>query len=241
MGFQRVYRILDRDVTFATYGDRFRIAAEGLFGGGPGAKAEILRPARRPEDSRSGPSSSSRSAAATGSSSAPVAGVATVHPASATQASPSATGWTASQATRTRTRAEPVLRPEAARPGHSRPAGARTVRADPGSGLGATEVRPRQLGAAALPDAAQVPAAGSDRHRRPGTAACPRCPGRGRSGGRCARPATPHRSGPSAPRARPAPVSALRRLALPPFVEGDELRHVFRIHAPRWGRSCRWR
>ena len=45
MGFQRVYRILDRGVTFATYGDRFRIGAEGLFGGGPGATAEtyVLR------------------------------------------------------------------------------------------------------------------------------------------------------------------------------------------------------
>ncbi len=42
MGFQRVYRILDRDVTFATYGDRFRIGAEGLFGGGAGATAETF-------------------------------------------------------------------------------------------------------------------------------------------------------------------------------------------------------
>ena len=45
MGFQRIYRILESDVTFATYGDRFRIGAEGLFGGGPGATAEtcVLR------------------------------------------------------------------------------------------------------------------------------------------------------------------------------------------------------
>ena len=45
MGFQRVYRILESGVTFATYGDRFRIGAEGLFGGGPGATAEtyVLR------------------------------------------------------------------------------------------------------------------------------------------------------------------------------------------------------
>jgi N-methylhydantoinase B len=40
MGFQRIYRVLEEDVTFATYGDRFRIAPEGLFGGSPGAKAE---------------------------------------------------------------------------------------------------------------------------------------------------------------------------------------------------------
>lgn len=42
MGFQRIYRILQEDVTFATYGDRFRIAPEGLFGGAPGAKAETF-------------------------------------------------------------------------------------------------------------------------------------------------------------------------------------------------------
>ena len=42
MGFQRVYRILDDGVTFATYGDRFRIGAEGRFGGGPGATAETF-------------------------------------------------------------------------------------------------------------------------------------------------------------------------------------------------------
>ena len=40
MGFQRVYRIIESGVTFATYGDRFRLGAEGLFGGGPGATAE---------------------------------------------------------------------------------------------------------------------------------------------------------------------------------------------------------
>ena len=42
MGFQRTYRILDRGVTFATYGDRFRVGAEGRFGGGPGARAETF-------------------------------------------------------------------------------------------------------------------------------------------------------------------------------------------------------
>jgi N-methylhydantoinase B len=42
MGFQRIYRILEEDVTFATYGDRFRIAPEGVFGGAPGAKAETF-------------------------------------------------------------------------------------------------------------------------------------------------------------------------------------------------------
>ena len=42
MGFQRIYRILDGNVTFATYGDRFRIGAEGMFGGGPGATAETF-------------------------------------------------------------------------------------------------------------------------------------------------------------------------------------------------------
>ena len=42
MGFQRIYSILEDDVTFATYGDRFRIAPDGLFGGMPGAKAETF-------------------------------------------------------------------------------------------------------------------------------------------------------------------------------------------------------
>ena len=42
MGFQRIYRVLAEDVTFATYGDRFRIAPEGVFGGSPGAKAETF-------------------------------------------------------------------------------------------------------------------------------------------------------------------------------------------------------
>ncbi len=42
MGFQRIYRVLEEDVTFATYGDRFRIAPEGVFGGEPGAKAETF-------------------------------------------------------------------------------------------------------------------------------------------------------------------------------------------------------
>ena len=41
-GFQRIYRVLAEDVTFATYGDRFRIAPEGVFGGSPGAKAETF-------------------------------------------------------------------------------------------------------------------------------------------------------------------------------------------------------
>jgi len=40
LGFTRVYEILKDDVTFATYGDRFRFAPEGLFGGLPGARAE---------------------------------------------------------------------------------------------------------------------------------------------------------------------------------------------------------
>ena len=49
MGFQRVYRILESGVTFATYGDRFRLGAEGLFGGGPGATAEsfVMRGGQR--------------------------------------------------------------------------------------------------------------------------------------------------------------------------------------------------
>ncbi len=42
MGFQRAYRVLAPDVVFATYGDRFRIPPEGLFGGGPGARAETF-------------------------------------------------------------------------------------------------------------------------------------------------------------------------------------------------------
>ncbi len=42
MGFQRIYRVLAENVTFATYGDRFRIAPEGVFGGSPGAKAETF-------------------------------------------------------------------------------------------------------------------------------------------------------------------------------------------------------
>ncbi|MDP6342285.1 MAG: hydantoinase B/oxoprolinase family protein, partial [Alphaproteobacteria bacterium] len=39
LGFQRRYLILDDDVTFATYSDRFRLAPEGLFGGNEGARA----------------------------------------------------------------------------------------------------------------------------------------------------------------------------------------------------------
>ncbi|MBH67851.1 MAG: methylhydantoinase [Rhodospirillaceae bacterium] len=42
MGFQRIYKILSDGVTFATYGDRFRIAPDGLLGGHPGAKAETF-------------------------------------------------------------------------------------------------------------------------------------------------------------------------------------------------------
>ena len=42
MGFQRIYKILKEDVTFATYGDRFKIAPEGIKGGFPGAKAETF-------------------------------------------------------------------------------------------------------------------------------------------------------------------------------------------------------
>jgi N-methylhydantoinase B len=41
LGFQRVYEITADEVTFAAYGDRFEIAPEGLFGGEPGAKAEV--------------------------------------------------------------------------------------------------------------------------------------------------------------------------------------------------------
>ena len=42
MGFERSYRILSPGVQFATYGDRFTTPAEGLFGGGHGARAEIV-------------------------------------------------------------------------------------------------------------------------------------------------------------------------------------------------------
>ena len=42
LGFEKSYRILEDGVTFATYGDRFRIAPPGLFGGGPGRHAENL-------------------------------------------------------------------------------------------------------------------------------------------------------------------------------------------------------
>jgi N-methylhydantoinase B len=37
LGTRRVYRIIDDDVTFNSYSDRFRIAPWGLFGGAPGA------------------------------------------------------------------------------------------------------------------------------------------------------------------------------------------------------------
>jgi N-methylhydantoinase B len=42
LGFEKSYRILEDGVTFATYGDRFRIAPPGLFGGGPGRHAANL-------------------------------------------------------------------------------------------------------------------------------------------------------------------------------------------------------
>ena len=42
MGFQRSYRILDDGVVFATYGDRFRLAAAGVFGGCAGITAETF-------------------------------------------------------------------------------------------------------------------------------------------------------------------------------------------------------
>lgn len=40
LGFRRVYEILADGVTFATYSDRFKLAAQGLFGGEPGETAE---------------------------------------------------------------------------------------------------------------------------------------------------------------------------------------------------------
>ena len=45
LGFQRVYEILSDDVTFATYGDRFELQPQGLFGGasGEGAEAYVMR------------------------------------------------------------------------------------------------------------------------------------------------------------------------------------------------------
>jgi N-methylhydantoinase B len=39
MGLSRHYEILKNGVTFATYSDRFRLAADGLFGGKPGGRA----------------------------------------------------------------------------------------------------------------------------------------------------------------------------------------------------------
>ncbi len=42
MGLERAYHILDDDVQFATYCDRFTSGAQGLFGGGNGAPAESL-------------------------------------------------------------------------------------------------------------------------------------------------------------------------------------------------------
>jgi N-methylhydantoinase B len=45
LGLVRRYHILDDDVTFATYSDRFRVAPEGLFGGREGERAatHVLR------------------------------------------------------------------------------------------------------------------------------------------------------------------------------------------------------
>ena len=40
MGFQRKYIILNDNIIFATYGDRFKIPPKGLFGGSEGSKAE---------------------------------------------------------------------------------------------------------------------------------------------------------------------------------------------------------
>ena len=42
LGFQRIYEILRDDVTFATYGDRFELQPQGLFGGEPGMCAEAI-------------------------------------------------------------------------------------------------------------------------------------------------------------------------------------------------------
>jgi N-methylhydantoinase B len=42
LGARRVYRILEDDVSFNCYSDRFRIAPWGLFGGGPGEKTRFL-------------------------------------------------------------------------------------------------------------------------------------------------------------------------------------------------------
>ena len=41
LGFERSYRILEDGVQFATYSDRFVSPAQGLFGGEPGARAEM--------------------------------------------------------------------------------------------------------------------------------------------------------------------------------------------------------
>ncbi len=42
MGARRVYRILDDDVSFNCYSDRFRIAPWGLFGGRPGSPSQFF-------------------------------------------------------------------------------------------------------------------------------------------------------------------------------------------------------
>jgi N-methylhydantoinase B len=40
LAFRKVYEILEDGVTFATYGDRFKIAADGIFGGHSGSTAQ---------------------------------------------------------------------------------------------------------------------------------------------------------------------------------------------------------
>jgi N-methylhydantoinase B len=49
MGFCRRYLITRDDVSFATYGDRFAFAPQGLFGGAPGQRAGsyVLRAGQR--------------------------------------------------------------------------------------------------------------------------------------------------------------------------------------------------
>lgn len=42
MGCERIYEMLEDDVVFAIYSDRFRIPAQGVFGGSPGACAECF-------------------------------------------------------------------------------------------------------------------------------------------------------------------------------------------------------
>ena len=42
LGLQRIYEILSDDVAFATYGDRFKLPAQGLLGGHAGRCAETF-------------------------------------------------------------------------------------------------------------------------------------------------------------------------------------------------------